>query len=59
MSDVPCFVGIDVTKAHLDIALRPSGSGGPFRTMPAGWRRLWTGCRPSSQPALFWKPRAA
>src|SRR2546421_3306976 len=25
MSDVPCFVGIDVAKAHLDIALRPSG----------------------------------
>ena len=25
MSDVPCFVGIDVAKAQLDIALRPSG----------------------------------
>src|SRR5438093_1680769 len=25
MVDVPCFVGIDVAKAHLDIALRPSG----------------------------------
>src|SRR5260221_14257490 len=24
-SDVPCFVGIDVAKAQLDIALRPSG----------------------------------
>src|SRR5260370_37585131 len=25
MSDVPCFGGIDVAKAQLDIALRPSG----------------------------------
>ena len=25
MRDVPCFIGIDVAKAHLDIALRPSG----------------------------------
>src|SRR6058998_1661995 len=25
MSDVPCFVGIDVAKAQRDIALRPSG----------------------------------
>jgi transposase len=25
MSDVPCFVGIDVANAQLDIALRPSG----------------------------------
>ena len=25
MSDVPCFVGIDVAKAQLDIAIRPSG----------------------------------
>ena len=34
MSDVPCFVGIDVAKAQRDIALRPSGSVGPSRTMP-------------------------
>ena len=25
MSDVPCVVGIDVAKAQLDIAVRPSG----------------------------------
>ena len=25
MVDVPCFVGIDVAKAQLDMALRPSG----------------------------------
>jgi len=25
MSDVPCFIGIDVAKAQLDIALRPAG----------------------------------
>ena len=25
MGDMPCFVGIDVAKAQLDIAVRPSG----------------------------------
>jgi len=25
MVEVPCFVGIDVAKAQLDIAVRPSG----------------------------------
>jgi transposase len=25
MSDLPCFVGIEVAKAQLDMALRPSG----------------------------------
>jgi len=25
MSDVPCFVGMDVAKAQWDIALRPTG----------------------------------
>ena len=25
MSDMPCFIGIDVAKAQLDIAVRPSG----------------------------------
>ena len=25
MSDMPCFIGIDVAKAQLDIALRPAG----------------------------------
>jgi transposase len=25
MRDVPCFIGIDVAKAQLDIAIRPSG----------------------------------
>ena len=25
MSDVPCFVGIDVAKAQVDSALRPAG----------------------------------
>ena len=36
MSDVPCFVGIDVAKAQLDIALRPSGERWPSPTTPAG-----------------------
>ena len=28
MSDMPCFVGIEVAKAQVDIALRPSGERG-------------------------------
>jgi transposase len=28
MSDVPCFIGIDVAKAQLDIAIRPAGVRG-------------------------------
>ena len=37
----------------------PLGSAGPSPTMPAGWRRAWTGCRPSTRRAWCWKPPAA
>ena len=36
MSDVPCFVGIDVAKAQLDIALRPSGERWAVPNDPSG-----------------------
>src|SRR2546425_1341850 len=36
MSDVPCFVGIDVAKAQLDIALRPSGEAWPVPNDASG-----------------------
>jgi transposase len=36
MSDVPCFVGIDVAKAQLDIAVRPSGARWAVPNAPLG-----------------------
>ena len=50
MVDVPCFVGIDVAKAQLDIALRPAGERWAVPNDASGSRRSWTGCRPSSPP---------
>lgn len=40
MSDVPCFVGIDVAKAQLDIALRPSGERWAVPNDPDGCMTL-------------------
>jgi transposase len=36
MSQGPWFVGVDVSKAHLDIAVRPSGERWQVRNDPAG-----------------------
>lgn len=36
MSDVPCFIGIDVAKAQLDIAVRPSGARWAVPNDPSG-----------------------
>ena len=36
MSDVPCFIGIDVAKAQLDIAIRPSGERWAVPNDPSG-----------------------
>jgi transposase len=36
MVDVPCFVGIDVAKAQLDIAVRPSGARWTVPNDPSG-----------------------
>lgn len=36
MRDVPCFIGIDVAKAQLDIAVRPSGARWAVPNDPSG-----------------------
>ncbi len=36
MTAAPCYVGIDVAKARLDIAVRPSGDGWAVANDPAG-----------------------
>jgi transposase len=36
MSDVPCFVGIEVAKAQLDVAIRPSGERWAVPNAPSG-----------------------
>jgi transposase len=36
MSDMPCFIGIDVAKAPLDIAVRPSGARWAVPNDPSG-----------------------
>ena len=36
MSDVPCFVGMDVAKAQLDVAIRPSGERWTVPNDPSG-----------------------
>lgn len=40
MRDVPCFVGIDVAKAQLDVALRPSGERRAVATDASGVETL-------------------
>ena len=36
MSDVPCFVGLDVAQAQLDVAIRPSGERWTVPNDPSG-----------------------
>src|ERR1044071_4841434 len=36
MSDVPCFVGIDVAKAQWDVAIRPTGERWAVPNEPSG-----------------------
>ena len=36
MVDVPCFIGLDVAKAQLDIAVRPSGARWTVPNDPSG-----------------------
>ena len=50
MVDVPCFVGIDVAKAQLDMALRPSGERWAVPNDAGGVGTLWNSCRPSTPP---------
>src|SRR5262245_24883 len=37
MSEHGCFIGIDVAKAHLDIAVRPSGERWQIDNEPEAW----------------------
>ena len=44
MVDVPCFMGIEVAKAQLDIAVRPSGErwavpNVPVQLVKTSWLR--------------------
>ena len=52
MSDMPCFVGIDVAKAQLDIALRPAGERWAVPHDPNGVTMLVDRMQPL-QPALI------
>ena len=52
MSDMPCFVGIDVAKAQLDIALRPSGERWSVPNDPNGVTTLVDRMQ-TLQPALI------
>ena len=58
MSDVPCFVGIDIAKAQLDIALRPSGERWAVPNDASGVAMLVDRVQTLSRPALCSKPRA-
>ena len=50
MRDVPCFVGIDVAKAQLDVALRPSGERRAVANDASGVETLVDWCRLSTPP---------
>jgi len=52
MSDMPCCVGIDVAKAQLDIALRPSGERWSVPNDPNGVTTLVDRMQ-TLQPALI------
>ena len=52
MSDMPCFGGIDVAKAQLDIALRPSGERWSVPNDPNGVTMLVDRMQ-TLQPALI------
>lgn len=52
MSDVPCFVGIDVAKAQLDMAIRPTGERWTVPNDASGVARLVDRVQPL-QPTLI------
>jgi transposase len=52
MSASPTFVGIDVSKAHLDVALRPTGDAFRLDNTPAGLGALVARLAPQA-PALI------
>ena len=59
MRDVPCFIGIDVAKAQLDIAIRPSGERWAVANDASGVMTLVGRVQPPSRASLYWKPPAA
>src|SRR5262249_50834814 len=52
MSTTPTFVGIDVSKAHLDVAVRPTGAAFRLDNTPAGLAELVARLAPLA-PALI------
>jgi hypothetical protein len=47
-STTPCFVGIDVAKAWLDVAVRPSGAHWRVANAEAEAPRSWRACASSA-----------
>src|SRR4029453_17009211 len=39
-------------KPSWTLPCAPLGNAGPSQMMPAGWRRSWTGCKPSTPPLI-------
>ena len=52
MSDVPCFIGIDVAKAQVDIALRPAGERWTVPNDTNGVTMLVEQLQPLSPPLI-------
>ncbi len=46
----PIFVGIDVSKASLDIACYPTGEREAVANTEPAITALWYACRPANQP---------
>ena len=59
MSDGPCLIGIDVAKAHLDMALRPSGERWAVPHETSGVTRLVDQLQALDPTLMVRKPRAA
>jgi hypothetical protein len=59
MSEPQLFVGIDVAKAQLDIALRPTGECWTVPNDDPSIAHWSSSSRPSTPRASCWKPRAA
>jgi len=59
MSDRPCFVGLDVAKAPLDIARRPAGERWAVPNDAEGLATLVERLQTHHPPSLCWKPPGA
>jgi transposase len=54
----PCFVGIDVSKVHLDVYVRPSGESFRVSHNDAGFTTILARVRPLTPPSSSWKQPA-